>query len=279
MRLGTKSSHQFIENLNKKNEKIQNNFLDKIKKITKSVSTKVMLGDSTIIEQKTFDPNLTQDFFKKIINNIPNWETQDLSFSNNEDLKRIFIKFEIRDGNYLLSGHFSLQFHILLYYRSDNRVIQCQKELSEIIDKTKNDENELSKIGDQITLEKIKKMGFENTDPQNLFEIFYKNDDLREKIQKEIDGQSNSNFRNLSQRKIQLFNELDDLLIETYQTTPILIDDVRLVAGEEGCVCQFDLEFIKNGNKEGVFNPDKIPEKIKNKILKNLDQVLEIISF
>ena len=44
---------------------------------------------------------------------------------------------------------------------------------------------------------------------------------------------------------------LDNLLVETYQTTPVLIDDTRLVTGEEGCLCTFDLEFVKNKAKEG----------------------------
>ena len=31
----------------------------------------------------------------------------------------------------------SIQFHVLLYYKPDYRVIECQKELSEIIEETK----------------------------------------------------------------------------------------------------------------------------------------------
>ena len=56
------------------------------------------------------------------------------SISNNEDIRRIFSKFEIMEGNYLLSGHLSIQFHVLLYCRPDQRVLDCQKELSEIVD-------------------------------------------------------------------------------------------------------------------------------------------------
>ena len=77
------------------------------------------------------------DFFQKITQKLENWSVQDVSISNNEDIRRIFTKFEIMEGNYLISGHLSVQFHVLLYYKPDQRVIETQKELSEIVDLTK----------------------------------------------------------------------------------------------------------------------------------------------
>ncbi len=75
-----------------------------------------------------------------------------------------------------------------------------------------------------------------------------------------------------------MFNELDSYLMEVYQTTPILIDDARLVTGEEGCLCTFDLEFIKNKNKEGLFDPKKIPENVQQKLIERMDQIQKILS-
>ena len=99
-----------------------------------------MMGDSTVTEQKTFDPKEISDYFQKINNNLDKWSTQNVSITNNEDLRRIFTKFEIMEGNYLISGHLSLQFHVLLYYKPEQRVIECQKELADIVDLTKNKE-------------------------------------------------------------------------------------------------------------------------------------------
>ncbi|MCH8995608.1 MAG: hypothetical protein IH915_00835, partial [Thaumarchaeota archaeon] len=48
MRLGTNSSDEFIQKLNEKNKKIQELFLEKMKKATRTVTVKGMLGDSTI---------------------------------------------------------------------------------------------------------------------------------------------------------------------------------------------------------------------------------------
>ena len=277
MRLGTQKHNEFIQNLNSKNEEIQKYYLENLKNLTKSSRLKVMLGDSTITEQTTFDPKLVQDFYQNVVKELKDWTIQEVSISNNEDLRRIFSKFEIREGNYLLSGHMSIQFHVLLYYKPDYRVVECQKELSEIIEKTKNSETDLAQLGDQFVINKLKEMGYKDFDHQNLFEVFFNNDELREKIVKEIEDSTDVDFKELSKRKVDLFSELDNLLIETYQTSQVLIDDTRLVSGEEGILCTFDLEHIKNKNKEGLFDPRKIPEKVQENILKRLEEFLIIL--
>ena len=278
MRLGTRSSNDFIQLLNNKNEIIQQSFLAKIIELTKSISIKVMLGDATITEQKTFDPALVNDFYQTIIKNLKGWSVQEVSISNNEDIRRIFTKFEIREGNYLISGHMSLQYHVLLYYKPDQRVIQLQKELSEIIDLTKNKEQQMSDNSDQFVLNKLKDKGYKDFDHQKLFEIFYENDEFREKIYKEIEKDIEVDFQDLSNKKTKLIKELDNMLVETYQTSPVLIDDTRLITGEEGCLCTFDIEFIRNKTKEGLFDPRKISESVKENIIKRLDEFSKLLT-
>jgi hypothetical protein len=278
VRLGTRSPHEFIQQLNQKNELIQKSYLLKIQNQTKMINTSVMMGDSTVTEQKTFDPKEVSDYFQKINNNLDEWSTQNVSITNNEDLRRIFTKFEIMEGNYLISGHLSLQFHVLLYYKPEQRVIECQKELADIVDLTKNKEQQLSDNGDQLIINKLKDMGYKDFDHQKLFEIFYQNDELRDKVYSEIQNNEGVNFQELIEKKTQLFQELDSLLIETYQTTPILIDDPKLIAGEEGCLCSIDIEFVKNKNKEGLFDPRKISDSVKENILKRLDELKNIIN-
>ena len=277
MRLGTRSPNEFIQLLNKKNEIIQKIFVEKITELTNTVEIKVMMGDSTVTDQKTFDPKKISDYFQKINQRLKGWSLQDVSISNNEDIRRIFTKFEIMEGNYLISGHLSIQFHVLLYYKPEQRIIDCQKELSEIVDLTKNKEQELSDNSDQLVLNKLKELGYKDFDHQNLFEIFYENDELREKIFADIEKDTGTNFKELSNKKKELFNELDTMLMETYQIVPVLIDDAKLVSGEEGCLCSFDLEFVKNSNKEGLFDPRKMSEEIKEKMSNRLDELEKVI--
>jgi len=277
VRLGIRSPNDFIQNLNTKNEKIQKLFLEKIQMITNPVTIQVMLGDAIITEQKTFDPESVRRYYENFNKNLKDWTFQEISTSNNEDLRRIFIKFEIKEGNYLISGHFSLQYHVLLFYKPDQRVIESQKELAKIIDVTKNKELQRSNDSDQMVLEKLKEMGYKDFDHQKLFEIFFENNELREQIFKEIEQKSDVDFQELSKRKAQLVTELDNLLIETYQTSPVLIDDTKLISGEEGCLCTFDIEFIRGGIKEGLFDSRKISESIREKIESRIDEILKCV--
>ena len=277
MRLGTRSSDEFLQILNKKNKEIQTTYLQKITNLTRTVDVKVMLGDSTVTEQKTFDPYQINDFFQRIVRGLKDWSVQGVSDSNNEDIRRIFFKFEKMAGNYLISGHMSIQFHVLLYYKPDHRVIDCQKELSELVDLAKNKEQQISNNSDQFVLHKLKEMGYRDLDHQTLFQTFYANDEFREELYKEIEGRTDTDFQSISAKKAKLFDELDSLLLETYQISPMLIDDARLVTGEEGCLCTLDLEFVKNKSKQGVFDPKKISDDTKSNIVKNLDGFLGIL--
>ena len=278
MRLGTRSPNEFINQLNEKNEKIQKTFLSKIENLTKLEDVKVMMGDSTVTDQKTFDPKQIMDYFQQINKKLPEWSIQEVTITNNEDIRRIFTKFEIMEGSYLISGHLSIQFHVLLYYKPIQRVIECQKELAEIVDLTKNKEHEISENNDEFVLAKLKEMGYKDFDHQKLFEIFYENDELRERVYAEIEEKEGVDFQKLSQKKSELFKELDSLLIETYQTVAVLIDDTKLVNGEEGALCLFDIEFVKNKNKEGLFDPRKMSQSVKENILRRFEVLEQIIS-
>jgi len=66
VRLGARSPNDFIQMLNQKNEVIQKLYLSKMTDLTKMIDIKVMLGDSTITEQKTFEPKQVIDYFQKM---------------------------------------------------------------------------------------------------------------------------------------------------------------------------------------------------------------------
>ena len=93
MRLGSRSPDEFIQLLNKKNDDIQQDFLAKMIEKTKIANVKVMMGDSTITEQKTFDPKEISNYLEGIIQRLDGWSLQNVSTTNNEDLRRIFTKF------------------------------------------------------------------------------------------------------------------------------------------------------------------------------------------
>ena len=276
MRIGNTTNNEFFLELNKINVDIQNSFLKKIIHETRTVSCDVMLGDSTTKKVETFDIKNVEIFFGKFESNLPEWNSQGVTYSSDEDLRRIFIKLEIKIGNYILSLHISLQYHVLLYYKPIQRVIELQKKLSELIDTGGNSESKYEEEGDRIIIEKLNELGFKDMPKQELFELFYNDEELSKKIKTMIDD-SQPEVVDIQGQKNQLFKELDNLLIETFHTTSVIIDEQKLVNGEEGCLCNIDLEYVDDGAKQGLVDATLIDEQNKLLIKQNITKILTVV--
>jgi len=277
MRIGNSSNNEFILELNRINEQIQAEYLKKIIHTTRSVNCDVMLGDSTAKKVETFDIKNVETFFGKFESYLPEWNSQGVTYSSDEDLRRIFTKAEIRIGDYILSLHTSLQYHVLLYYKPMQRVIELQKKLAELIDNNGNSESKYEDEGERLIIEKLNELGFKDMPKQELFELFYNDEELAKKIKKMIDD-SQPEVVDVQGQKNELFRELDNLLIETFHTTSVMIDEQKLVNGEEGCLCNIDLEFVDNGAKQGLVDASLIDEENKISIKQNITRILDVVS-
>jgi len=278
MRLGSKTDDEFLIKLNKKNSQIQSIFHEKIKEIAKKHPVDVMMQDGVVKKQETFDVEKIHQVYNEFANRLQDWTLDGISSTNDEGIRRNFIKLNTNADNCRISLHFSIQYHVILFYQPNYEVMKKQKELSDFMDETKKHEGELTKKSDHLILEKLRAEGYKDLDPQNLFEIFYSDDKIREKIMSEIEIQTDGDLQKISQRKESLLKELDDLLLETYQMEPILIDEARLVTGEEGCVCNIDIERIENDQKTGLFDSEQVSSTTKEKISALIDEVLEAIT-
>ena len=277
MRLGSKSKNKFFLNLDIKNQNIQNRFLKKITDATKTVNAKVMLGDSTVKELSTFDPKNIENLFNHIITSLNDWSSQEISYSYNDDIRRIFVKFEVKEGEFVISLHVSVQFHVLLYYKPEQKVLLLQKELSEIIDRTAESDSNYSVEGNKIILQKLQELGSDKINEQNLFELFYNDENLSKILSKKIENSQDDEILQLNNRKKELLQQLDDLLLETFQTSQVLIDEQKLVNGEEGCLCNIDIEHLEDNSKHGLFDPDLITDEFQQKIDNRINQILASI--
>ena len=278
MRLGIKTDDGFLIKLNEKNIQIQNNFLEKIKEIAKKHSVNVMLQDGAVKKQETFDAEKIHQIYSDISERLEIWTLEGISSTNDEGIRRNFIKLNINADDHIISLHLSIQYHVILFYQPNYEVMKKQKELSDFMDKTKKQEGELTEKTDQVILEKLRAGGYKKFDAQNLFEILYKDDKIREKIMNETELQTDGDLQKINQHKENLLKGLDDLLLETYQMEPILIDEARLVTGEEGCVCNIDIERIENDQKSGLIDSKKMSVGTKEKISALVDQVLTAIT-
>ena len=277
MRVGSKSKNKFFLSLNTKNQIIQNNFLKKISDATKTINAKVMLGDSTVKGVHTFDPKNIEDFFNHIITSLNDWSSQEISYSYNDDIRRIFVKFEVMEEEFVISLHVSVQFHVLLYYKPEQKVLLLQKELSEIIDRTAESDSNYSVEGNKIILQKLQELGSDKINEQNLFELFYNDENLSKILSKKIENSQDDEILQLNNRKKELLQQLDDLLLETFQTSQILIDEQKLVNGEEGCLCNIDIEHLEDNSKHGLFDPNLINNESQQKIDNRINQILAAI--
>ena len=278
MRLGIKTDDEFFIKLNAKNVQIQNKFLEKIKKLAEKQSVDVMLQDGVVKKQETFDVEKIHQIYNSIAERLDTWTLEGISTTNDEGIRRNFIKLNTNVDDCIISLHLSIQYHVILFYQPKYEVIKKQKELSDFMDETKKQEDELTEKTDHVILEKLMARGYKNLNTQNLFEILYKDDKIREKIMNETELQTDGDLQKINQHKENLLKALDDLLLETYQMVPILIDDARLVTGEEGCVCNIDIERIENNQKSGLIDSKKISSGTKEKISALVDQVLTAIT-
>ena len=102
MRIGNHTNNEFILELNRINDKIQSEYLKKIIHATRSVNCDVMLGDSTTKKVETFDIKNVEAFFGRFESYLSEWNSQGVTYSSDEDLRRIFTKAEVRIGNYIV---------------------------------------------------------------------------------------------------------------------------------------------------------------------------------
>jgi len=276
VRIGNPTNNKFILELNKINDEIQTEYLKKITYTTRNVKCDVMLGDSTTKKVETFDIKNVETFFSKFESHLSEWNSQGVTYSSDEDLRRIFTKAEIRIGNYIVSLHASLQYRVLLYYKPIQRVIELQKKLAKLIDNNGNSETKYEEEGERLIIEKLNELGFKDMPKQELFELFYNDEELAKKIKKMIDD-SQPEVVDVQGQKNELFRELDNLLIETFHTTSVMIDEQKLVNGEEGCLCNIDLEFVDNGAKQGLVDASLIDEENKILIKQNIAKILELV--
>jgi len=277
MRLGSKTDDEFLIKLNEKNSQIQSIFHEKIKEIAKKHLVDVMMQDGTVKKQETFEVEKINQIYNRFANGLQAWTLEGISSTNDEGIRRNFIKLNTNADDCKISLHLSIQYHVVLFYQPNYEVMKKQKELSDFMDMTKKQEGELTEKSDHVILEKLKAEGYKDLDTQNLFEIFYSDDKIREKIMSEIELQTDGDLQKINQRKEGLLKALDDLLLETYQMEPVLIDEARLVTGEEGCVCNIDIEMFENNQKSGLFDSKKVSNSAKEKISALIDQVLEAI--
>ena len=282
MRAPFKGDDYFCSQVNSAAQKVEHAYLETIGPAIAMQKAGAMLGDGTVTQANTFDPQNVQKFYQRLEKSMKGWAFSGIFKSATEDLHRLFCQFTKEAGRYYISGYFGIQFHVLMYYRVERRVIEIQKELAKIADDATSVFKNMTGAADKALAAELEKRGYASMEFQELFTKMF--DD--EKLVQELDEKASAvesqfpEFEEMGKKKNRLFAELNELLIELYQTSPVIIDYNRLMQGEEGVTNYFDIELVKNKktkSREAYLDTQKIKRDAADLVAGELGRVAKAL--
>jgi hypothetical protein len=267
VRAPLKGDDNFCRQVNASAEKVQEAFLETIKSAITMRQANAMLGDCTITQAGTFDPQNVENFFQQLGNALEGWTFSGVLKSANEDMHRLYSTFTKEADKFYISVYFGIQFHELPYYRVDRRVIEIQKELAKIEGRATSVLSEMTSAADRVLATELEKRGYTNLGFEELFAKMFDDEKLIEELNEKT-AVVETHFPQVGvsrNKQSELLSELNDLLIKFYQTSPVVIDYNKLMQGEEGITNYFDIEVIKKNKKtkrrEAFIDTIKMPKE------------------
>ena len=265
--------------LNQFYENIKSVFEESIRNNIVTIETKVMLGDFSVIDTKSFDPNkiltLFQNFEKMLNTKSKNWQSVPIQSTKSDDIRRLYFQLSLEIDKFYFYIYMGIQFHSLLYYQIDKQVIQVSKKVRELEQLNNDAKSEITIKGDQIIKQELEKLGYTGVDNTQLFEELFTQKDLtRNLVEKASSIEENyPEIEKNNDQIIKLKKELENMIIEIYQIDLASLDQNKMLQGENGMVIYVDFEMIKNKKtkeKTSVINFEKIPKEtvdaIKNEL-------------
>jgi uncharacterized protein YrzB (UPF0473 family) len=278
MRIPFKADDYFSNEVNSAFNHIQDAYLEGAKLYLEKSEVPVMLGDGSISQSTTFELSKIIVYYEKLIDSLDGWVSTGISKSNTDDLHRIYFQISQYINKYRIYGYFGIQFHALPYYRVNKRVIEIQKELSQIAEKAANIFSSLAEKGNTMVLHELQKLGYSELEFEDLFTKLFDDQELVRGLERKAQSLEEQlpEFEQMHISKNQLYAELNNLLIELYQISPVLIDYNRMMQGEEGLVTYFDIETIRNqkmARGDPYVNTERVTEEHANHISNVLNEL------
>ena len=282
MRVPIKGDDYFTERVNSAFERIKDAYIEGAKLCLGTIELPVMLGDGSISRSSTFEIPRIIASYERIIGSLDGWTSSKISRSNTEDLRRIYFQIGQRVGKYQLYGYFGIQFHALPYYRVDKRVIEIQRELTQIAESAADFYSSIANKGNSMVRQELQKIGYSELEFEELFTKLFEDRELVHGLEGKVQELEKEfpEFEQMRIKKNQLYAELNDLLVELYQISPVLIDHNGLMQGEDGVVTYFDIETIRNQKaaiSDPYINTEKVTKNLTDAIVNRFDQVVNVL--
>ncbi|MEO9319653.1 MAG: hypothetical protein ABI361_03170 [Nitrososphaera sp.] len=262
--------------------------------VVKMQSAEAMVADGSVIETDTFDPRRVELVYNNLKARLQDeWDSCEISSSDTDDLRRIYCQIIKKIGrHYRLTGYFGVQFHVLPYYRSDKRIPEIKQALARLEESAAKLFVSFSSAADSALEGELRSAGLADLDTEELLVRMFEDEQLRERLDiknSEVKGAFPELERITSQRDA-LLSELKDFVLEFYRTTPVLIDSIRLLSGEEGIVAYFDIEWVSpakgarrrssgqaSDSTRALFDPAKLSESDDRALVSSLQQVSDAL--
>jgi len=279
-------NHDTIILLNQFYNNIKDVFENSIKNSFVTIDTKVMLGDFSVIETTSFDPNkivtLFQNFERMVNTKTTNWQSVPVQSTKSDDIRRLYFQLSLEIEKFYFYIYMGIQFHSLLYYQIDKQIIQISKQIRELEESNNSAKSEITIKGDQIIKQELENLGYKGIDNTHLFEELFTHNDLTENlIEKALSIEEN--YPDIEKNNDQIVNlkkELENLIIETYHIDLASLDQNKMLQGENGMVIYVDFEMIKNKKtkeKTSVINFEKIPKETLDAIKTELEFLYDLM--
>ncbi|MGA8915900.1 MAG: hypothetical protein WB474_07930 [Nitrososphaeraceae archaeon] len=269
--------------LNSAYSKTEQVYFNSIKSSLKTSAIKVMLGDGTITDSMTFDPQETVRYFNILGGRLKGWSNSGVSKSNTEDLHRVSYQIYKQVEKYYISVHFEIQFHSLKFYRVDKRVLEIQKEIHELSRKSNEIHQSLAKAGNEIVVRELGNMGYGDLPFEDLLEKMLSDQIISSQLEdkaKEVRSKY-PELREVEIKERALAAEINDYIMEVYTIDPVVIDYNKLMQGEVGVALYMDFEVVNNVKskvRQAYVNIENIKAESGKSIINSLEKLTGIIS-
>ena len=277
MRLPINEKGSQTNELNDIYSSIENLYAKALMQFTETRDVKVMLGDGSVIDSKTFDPNRVRNYYNLVAKKLQKWDILGIRESQNEDVYRTFFEISSDISKYRLKGYFGIQYRALSYYKVDKEVIAIQKQLREITEKDLQLDKTISDLGNRLITDEINKMGLKGLSHEALFDRILSDPSISEELEKKatyVEGLF-PEVSLIEESQKALNNKLKNLLLEIYLISRVLIDYNQLMQGQEGFVMYFDITLSKSTPAQGShLDIEKINRQEFIRIIDSFNEIL-----
>jgi hypothetical protein len=282
MRIPFKADDFFAKEVNSAFKNIQDAYLNVAKLHIETEEVAVMLGDGSVSQSTTFELQKIITLYERLVASLEGWVSSGISKSNTEDLHRVYFQISQQVEKYFIYGYFGIQFHALPYYRVNKRVIEIQKELSQIAEEASKIFSSLADKGNHVVQQELQKIGYSELAFEELFTKLFEDPELIHGLERKVQNLEEEfpEFEQMRIKKNHLFAELNNLLMELYQISPVIMDYNGLMQGEEGVVTYFDIETIKNqktARRDPYINTERVSQDLTNRITNSLNEVANVL--